>query len=303
MAVLNCLPGMSVLIAFETTVRLGTISAAARKLGVTTSAISRSINELEKQIGCKLFARHGRSLTPLPRAITLSQRISSNLESICEAIKETKREVRNRPLVLSCEPTLLVRWLIPRLVSLQKMLGDNEVQLVSAGGEVDFNRDGIDYALRRNDFAINENLAKAVFMREKIGPVCKPELVERFIKNGIIVGPLLHTATRPNAWDKWTELTGNIITAKQQVNFEHFYQSIQAAGAGAGIAISPISLSADEISSGTLAAPMGFLEDGTEYVLISQKDKGNSPIFLALRDWLISAGKKTVIKELNYPNG
>ncbi|EMW1018134.1 LysR family transcriptional regulator [Serratia marcescens] len=296
MLVLKCLPGMSVLRAFEATVRFGTVSAAAKELAVTTSAISRSINELEKMIGSELFIRNGRSLSPLPRALVLSTAISNNLEAILAAIKETKRDVKKHPWVLSCEPTLLVRWLIPRLVSLQKMLGiDNEIQLISAGGAVNFNRDSIDFAIRRNDFEIDESLEANVFMTEKVGPVCKAGHATLFIKNNIIVGPLLHTATRPNAWKEWSDQTGNTFRTKQQSSFEHFYQSIQAATAGAGIAIGPLALVADEIANGVLVAPMGFIEDGTEYVLMTPKEKNSHPIFLALLEWLVSSGKKTTI--------
>ncbi|EMH4075466.1 LysR family transcriptional regulator [Serratia marcescens] len=60
--------------------KLGTVSAAAKELGVTTSAISSSINELEKMIGRELFFRNGRSLSSLTRALVLARAISNNYE-------------------------------------------------------------------------------------------------------------------------------------------------------------------------------------------------------------------------------
>jgi DNA-binding transcriptional LysR family regulator len=48
--------------AFERTVRLGGVHAAARHLNLTQPAVSRRIRELESALGVKVFARSGRSL-------------------------------------------------------------------------------------------------------------------------------------------------------------------------------------------------------------------------------------------------
>lgn len=48
--------------AFERTVRLGGVHAAARCLGLTQPAISQRIRELERILGTKVFVRSGRSL-------------------------------------------------------------------------------------------------------------------------------------------------------------------------------------------------------------------------------------------------
>ena len=52
--------------AFERTVRLGGVHAAARHLGLTQPAVSQRIRELEKALGAKLFERHGRTLSLRP---------------------------------------------------------------------------------------------------------------------------------------------------------------------------------------------------------------------------------------------
>ena len=51
--------------------------------------------------------------------------------------------------------------------------------------------------------------------------------------------------------------------------FDHFYFSLQAAVAGAGVAIGPWNLVRDDIESGVLVAPMGFVEDGSDYCLLT----------------------------------
>ncbi len=51
--------------AFLAVARFGSFSAAAKELGISQSAISQSVAELEKQCECKLFLRTG------PVALTL----------------------------------------------------------------------------------------------------------------------------------------------------------------------------------------------------------------------------------------
>lgn len=294
MSVLNRLPGMSVLRAFEATVRTGSVSAAAKELSLTDGAVSRAIKELEKQIGAPLFERRGRALFPVPQALILAREIARSLEMTYMAIEETKQSFRMRPWVLSCEPTFLIRWLIPRINSLQHMLGkENEIQLVSAGGPVNFAREGIDFAIRRNDFITEDNVTQASFMAERVGPVCRKEVAELCFQNKEIKGTLLHTATRPAAWQDWERATGVTIQHASDFRFEHFYQSLQAAVSGAGIAIGPLALVADDIASGVLVAPRGFIEDGSEYVLMTPAGKENHPVFKALLEWLHNTARKT----------
>ncbi len=57
--------------AFERTVRLGGVHAAARHLGLTQPAVSRRIRELELALGVKVFVRSGRTLRISPDGAAL----------------------------------------------------------------------------------------------------------------------------------------------------------------------------------------------------------------------------------------
>ena len=57
--------------AFERTVRLGGVHAAARHLGLTQPAVSRRIRELELSLGIKVFVRSGRTLRISPDGAAL----------------------------------------------------------------------------------------------------------------------------------------------------------------------------------------------------------------------------------------
>lgn len=55
----------------------------------------------------------------------------------------------------------------------------------------------------------------------------------------------------------------------EDMYFEHFYLSIQAAVAGLGVAMASQWMVADEIENGVLVAPEGFRADGSAYYLLS----------------------------------
>ncbi|MDA9534826.1 hypothetical protein ACM41_00600 [Bradyrhizobium sp. CCBAU 21362] len=69
------------LIAFARAASLGSNTAAARAVGVSPSAVSKSVQRLELHLGLKLFSRTTRSLTPGFSA-SLSYSSASNLRQL-----------------------------------------------------------------------------------------------------------------------------------------------------------------------------------------------------------------------------
>ncbi len=139
-------------------------------------------------------------------------------------------------------------------------------------------------AIRRNDVLWPAEAQATFLFPERVGPVCRADLVDEFFEiSGTRVSiresaVLLHTKTRLDAWQTWSELTGASLTGCTSKTFEHFYFSLQAAAAGVGAAIGPWQLVRAEIESGMLAAPMGFAEDGSGYYLLSTEIVENSLI-------------------------
>lgn len=287
MPIISRIPNIPALRALEATTRLQSVSKAARELNVTDGAISRAVRELEAQLGASLFERRNRQVIPTAAARILAEDIRSALEHLSLAIGRAKgRTSQSAPLTISCEPTFLMRWLIPRLSGLQAALGpDREIRLISAGGAPPFLRDGIDLAIRRADFPIGQEMAAASFLDERIGPVCRRDMEQ----GELVSGTLLHSATRPDAWAQWADLTGSRLAPRRTITFEHFYLSLQAAVAGTGTAIGPIALVADDLASGALVAPHGFVPDGSHYVLMALKAKRHELPFDMAIAWLSQA--------------
>lgn len=213
-----------------------------------------------------------------------------------QATQELRARARHaRRWVLSCEPTLLMRWLIPRWPQFQQMHPELQLHLVAGGGPFSF-ADGIDLAIRRDDFALPAGCHAETLFAERIGPVCRPDRLAQWCDRPAqehtprlrADAPLLQSRTRPGAWATWAEYSGQPQPSGPQLQFEHFYFTLQAAVAGMGVAIGPWQLVRDDIASGVLAAPMGFVEDGSRYCLLSPAPPAPNGVHAQLLQWLRS---------------
>jgi len=60
------IPPLKAIIAFESVARTKSVNRAAEELGLTASAVSHQLSNLESQIGQPLFQRSGRGLVLTP---------------------------------------------------------------------------------------------------------------------------------------------------------------------------------------------------------------------------------------------
>ncbi|MEG1834043.1 MAG: LysR family transcriptional regulator [Burkholderiaceae bacterium] len=269
------LPSLLALRCFEAAARLENFSRAATELHLTHGAVSRAVRLLEDELGVALFERRSRRVFLTDDGRTLALAVSDGLQLMRKAVGELRATARReRRWVLSCEPTLLMRWLIPRWPDFQAQHPGIDVHLVAGGGPFSF-AGGIDLAIRRDDFPWPESFHAEPLFAEKIGPVCRPDKVATCLstkKGAAVLRPgatRLHSRTRPGAWQEWATAAGQPAPEAPGQSFDHFYFSLQAAVAGLGVAIGPWHLVRDDLDSGVLAAPLGFIEDGSRYFLLS----------------------------------
>jgi DNA-binding transcriptional LysR family regulator len=144
------LESLTGLIAFARTASLGSYTAAARSLGVSPSAVSKSVQRLEEQLKVKLFMRTTRSLTLTPEGRDLQERTVRLLHEI-EQIEQAAASARAEPagLLRVTAPlpvgTHIIAPALPRFrerypkVSIDLRMGDRYTDLIE---------EGIDVALR-----------------------------------------------------------------------------------------------------------------------------------------------------------
>lgn len=279
------LPSLNALRAFEAAARKETLKQAAEELHVTHGAVSRQIHGLEEELGEPLFAPEGRGRVLTARGRMLAERLHDIFHDLSQALDEFRRDGVAHPLSVSCEPTLCLKMLIRGLGELKAQTG-LEVKLFAAGGPVDFERDSIDLAVRRNDFPIDPALDVFPLADERVGPVLSP--AQPADSSGTIFRklPQLHAMTRPTAWQTWFRDAGISPPGTRKNVFEHFYQALEAAQAGHGVAMASVYMAAGDIGAGLLAAPHGFLRDGTRYVCLSPVPIAHDPRRHTFASWL-----------------
>ncbi|MEC5160417.1 MULTISPECIES: LysR substrate-binding domain-containing protein [unclassified Janthinobacterium] len=262
-------PSLNAVRMFAVAARHLSFVRAADELHLTHGAVSRQIKLLEETLGVALFERRNRAVFLTREGAAFKLTCDDVMARLAEGVRAIQQAAPQRPLVLSCEPTLAMRWLIPRLGAFRATFPQIELHLFAAGGPVQFQRGHVDLALRRNDFAWGAGCHAEPVAREWTAPVCAPALLQggqlHLERQG-----LLHTQSRPDAWQRWGAASGRPVAAATAARYEHFYLSLQAAGAGLGVAIGSVYMVEEELASARLVAPPGgFVEDGSVYFLLS----------------------------------
>jgi len=284
------LPSLNALRAFEAAARLGSVSQAAGELHVTHGAVSRHIRALEDALGRPLFVRDGRGLALTSDGQRLRDSTGEAFGVLQAGWTALQRGPRAAALVLGCPGSLLARWVIPRLERLAADLPDLTLHLSAQEGGIDLAAAGLDAALLLGEAPWPAGWQVWPLAPERIGPVLSPRHA-RFdvLRDGpprtLLDEPLLHTASRPQAWPRWLASHQLTDAPRLGTGFDHLTYLLEAAVAGLGVAIAPRELVQADLDSGRLVAPWGFADTGGTWALCAARGNPDARIPL-LADWL-----------------
>jgi len=287
------LPSLNALRAFESAARLENLSRAAEELHVTHGAVSRQIRALEAELGVALFERQGRGLALTPAGRRLRDGAATAFAQLRKTCGELRRDAAQAPLVLGCSGSVLARWMIPRLERLGRELPGLTLHLSASEEPPGAGLPGLDAALLLAEPPWPAAWRVHELAAERIGPVLSPRHPHyaRLCKAGaraLCDEPLLHTASRPQAWPAWARAM-RIAPGRLRYGqaFEHLYYLLEAAVAGLGVAIAPQPLVADDLAAGRLVAPWGFRPTKARWVLCAPRRPADDRLD-ALAGWLRS---------------
>lgn len=214
--------------------RHGTLSAAARALGVSQPTMGRRLAVMEERIGARLLQRHpGRfALTPLGEAVLgNAERIEAEVFAAERAI--TGRDAALEGVVrLTTVDTLAARIVAPALAALQRRHPGIVLELVPDTRSLSLSRREADIALRMSRFEGNEVVARRAG-RLAMGIYATPDWRERLGKEKVrLISTLDDQAHLPEA--KWLiELFPDAVIGFRSNSRE---VQLQTALAGGGIA-------------------------------------------------------------------
>lgn len=280
------MPSLTSLRFFNSAAQTGSFVSAAEQLHVTHSAVSRQIRLLEDELGIALFERRNRAVYLNEAGQYLYKTTSAIFEQLEETVTHLRTPLNNPVLVVSCEPTIAMKWLIPRLSHFYALHPEITLHLVAAGGAIDFNKEGVDLAFRRDDFFWSKNIYATKICDEKIGAVIKPNNLHHSHKQ-------LITLSRPQAWQDWFQYSGVVSNYTKTSEYEHFYLAIQATLAGLGATIASFLMVQDELHNQQLVAINGFVKDNSSYYLLSPIEITPNSKQEKFKNWIIAEAEKS----------
>ena len=262
--------------------RYDSVTIAAEKLFVTQGAVSKQLKNLEEALGHRLFIRDGKKLQLTGDGLTLFDCCEQVFPQIDQCLVQMTREKKNekKTLILSCEPTIAMKWLIPRLVQFKLRYPEIDISLLTAGGEADFKAQNIDLALRRNDF----EWGKAIYSEKMADEymVC----VSRH-KHLAPMSQLFISSSRSKIWTQFKDAYKAQFTHFQKVALEHFYLCIEASLAGLGATVASAYMVEKELDFQMLDMLSPIVQDGSAYYLLSASPFEDDPHKVIFKDWLI----------------
>jgi len=149
------------LLAFVAVGRERSFTKAAAKLGVSQSALSHTIRELEERLGVRLLTRTTRSVSPTEAGERLLQRLGPRFEEI-EAEVAGIRELRDKPagtIRITATEYAADAILLPKLAKLMREYPDIKVEIMIDYGLTDIVAQRFDAGVRSGEQVAKDMIA------------------------------------------------------------------------------------------------------------------------------------------------
>ena len=260
---------------------------AGDALGITQSAASQQVKQLESLLGVLLVRRRGRAQVELTRAGREFAAEAASLLSALETAMQRLKRSHDEQLGITLPPSLLARWLLPRIAGFQADHPHLDVHLQAEKRAVALERDGLHVAIRY--CSPDSGLATAhLLCREWLCPMASPA-VAAAVRAGARVPLLaddydtwaLWEASAPAAAPPW------VAGARAGLTLTDAAMLLQAAENGQGVALGRRLLARDALQAGRLTTltDQWTLARGSYYLLLAEGSPEHAPT-LAFAAWL-----------------
>ena len=290
------LPPMNALTAFESAVRHGGFSRAGEEIGLTQSAVSRQIAQLEDMLQARLFDRIGRRVRLNEAGRAYADEVLPALDNIRRATARASARRAQTALRIATLPSFGMRWLAPRLPQLTARHPDLVIDFVARSQPFDFHHEDFDAAVHFGVAADWPGVAMDFLFREEAVPVCAPAwLAAHPLRTpaDLLDAPLLSQTSRRDAWPRWLKAAGvDASTLRAGPAYEHFLMLAQACAAGVGLALIPSFLIQPELESGALVVPFARpLSSEQAYYLVYPAGALDAGPVAQFRDWMVEQAR------------
>lgn len=221
--------------------RLGSFSAAARECGLSQSQTSRTIADLEAELGVRLLTRTTRAVVPTEAGGEFLARIEPILAALDEAEHSVREGGELRGLLRITTPTSFgLRDMIPHLADFAERHPNLHIQLQLGDRRQDLIKDAVDVALRLGRLPDSTATAKLIATIPRVivaSPAYLarhgvPETPENLVQHRIVGGT---AAAVPPAWRFERNGVESAIKLEPHFSTDENEGAIAATVAGFGI--------------------------------------------------------------------
>jgi len=294
------LPPLRALHAFEAAARHHSFAAAANELGVTPTAISHQIRQLEEACGVKLFQRRPRPLVLTSAGARLYPALRNGFDALATAMALLAEEDAQTPLRVTSPNAFASKWLVPRLPKWREENPAVALEIIGTDAVLDVRAGATDVAIRYARKPPLDLMAHEVF-RDTFVPVCSPRLLEQHgpIERAadLLRFPLIHydwINSDPDAptWRQWLAVARSIdpdfnpLEKAWDLSFSEELHAIDAVIGGQGVAICSDVVVSNELRSGQLVKAHPLALPGYGFYLVSMPHSPQAPVIEAFSTWM-----------------
>ncbi|MGF6444143.1 LysR family transcriptional regulator [Paraburkholderia youngii] len=251
------------LVGFMTVGRERSFTRAAAQLGVSQSALSRTVRGLEERMGLQLLTRTTRSVSLTEAGERLLASIGPRFEEI-EAELESLRAMTDRPagtVRITTTDYAANTYVWPRLQTILRQYPELKVELVNDYGLADIVADRYDIGVRLGDQVAKDMIAVRIAPDMTMAIVGSPDYLQSRPLAKTPHDLTLHNCinlrlpTRDSLlpWELYKGRRELQVRVEGQLTFNNVYQMIDAALGGFGLAYVPKDLADAHVKAGRLS--------------------------------------------------
>ena len=298
---LERLPPIATLRAFEAVARHASFTRAAQELHITQSAVSHQVRSLEQYWALQLFHRDTRLVKLTESGRVLVPVVRACFETLGETVRRLRKDTLGGPLRVSLLQSFAVKWLLPRLPLFRSAHPAVQVWLSTTSAAVNLAREDVDVAIRLGRDR-PRGLHHTPLIEEAAFAVCSPLYLERNpalkAPKDLLDHPLIGVISPLSgaSWKDWFHVAGlpqGSWIAGVQVGDSGM--AMQAAIDGLGIAIGYLELAEADLAAGRLIRPFDLrVRHSFSYYLVYPAVRRNEPDLAAFRNWIQSEAEDSL---------
>lgn len=286
------LPPFAALRAFEAAARHASFKDAAAELGVTPTAISHQIKQLEQLSGRALFLRRTRQVELTQEGRTFAEALAPAFDALSSAFARLAAASGRRSVTVGAGPLFASRWLVPRLAEFWAAHPGIDLRLHHSPLPIWRQMADLDLAVAwgTGDWP---GLLSEPLLRIDVTPVLARSLLESAGSltepAQLLTLPLLHHRDS-TGWRQWFAAAG-VATPEHLPGtvFEDANVLLQAAASGRGVSLGIRQFIEDDLATGRLDQPFELSVGPAEaYFVICRSEMLDQRSVAAVRHWMLT---------------